>query len=168
MTGPVSRDSPLHLPRPFTGEKEAGFSLIELLAVLAVLALAIGLIAPAISRQMPGLELRAEARKVAHILESAQARAIAKRRPVDVVFDLRGPSVILDGAPALALDTNTSITVTAALGGVLMNGEPSFIFFPDGTTTGGRVALSRRGHRILIDANWLTGNVRTSSESRPL
>ena len=155
------------LPHEGMGSSSAGFSLLELRAVLAVIALSIGLIAPAISTQMPGLQLRAQARKVAHVLQIAQEDAVVKHRAVSVTFDLAAPAVLLDGAPALAIDPKIAIKVTAALGAVTQNGNPSFLFFPDGTTTGGRIALSRRGHRILIDANWLTGNVRTIRPSEP-
>jgi general secretion pathway protein H len=47
-------------------------------------------------------------------------------------------------------------TAEAELSG---EGLGSIRFYPDGSSTGGRVSLEAAGKRRLVDVNWLTGAV---------
>ena len=145
--------------------RKNGFSLLEMLVVLAILALAIGLTAPVVGKQLPKLALRAEAREIAHLLDAARLQAVNDRRAVAVTIDLDDRSLTLPGSRPIGLDAKTAITVTAASGATTADRDPRFVFFPDGTTTGGRIELRRGKTAFSIDANWLTGHVRTYASS---
>jgi len=138
----------------------AGFSLLELMAVLAVIALALALVVPRLPSPSSDMKLKAEARTIHNLLEEAGARAIAERRAVAMTIDLATMKITL-GKEERALDPATAIRVTAALDPDAQMETARFTFFPDGTATGGRIDLERADKKISIEANWLTGHVRT-------
>ena len=83
--------------------RAAGFTLLELVVVLFILALAGALVAPGFSRSFGQLRLRAATRDIAALLRFARARAIASQGVLEVVLDrqtntywLRGPSWIIE------------------------------------------------------------------------
>lgn len=148
----------MNVTRP--NNNPAGFSLIELMAVLAVLALALAMVVPRLPGASSDMKLRAEARTIHDLLEDAGAKALAERRAVALTIDLRAMKLVF-GKEERALDPATDIHVTAALDPAAKSETARFVFFPDGTATGGRIDLERAGRKLSIEANWLNGHVRT-------
>lgn len=130
------------------------------MAVLGVLALALTLTVPRIPSVSNELELRAEARSVHDLLEQAAARAVAQRAPAVVGLGLEPPRIRF-GKEERALSAKTAIRVAAALDRSAAEDEARFVFFPDGTASGGRIDLFRGGKKISVEVSWLTGHVRT-------
>jgi general secretion pathway protein H len=137
-----------------------GFSLLELMAVLAVIALMIAIALPRLPVATTDMKLRAEARSIHDLLEEAASRALSERRPVAVTLDLQAMSISL-GRETKPLDRQTAITITSAEAQDAQAGAASFVFYPDGTASGGRIDLALAGHEISVETNWLTGHVRT-------
>src|SRR5262245_62430439 len=67
---------------------EGGFTLLELLVVLAILGLTVALAVPVFNRVMPGLELKAAARTVAAAMREARGIAVSSNREVAVTIDV--------------------------------------------------------------------------------
>lgn len=142
------------------GPTAAGFSLLELIVVLAILALAAALVAPRIPVASRAIALKAEAHAIQRAMEEAGASALATRRAQSVALDL--VAMKLRGASSeRALDPGIAITATFAQTSRANAQIAHFIFLPDGTTTGGRVTLKRGRQAIAVEANWLTGAVRS-------
>lgn len=143
-----------------TGESRTarGFTLMELLVVLTILGLALILVMPTLNRLLPGLELRTEARDAASVLREARARAIGRNEEVTVVVDLERGALEVGGRPALQLNRRIDAPV---LSEVSHSGRAytEIRFYPDGTSTGGRLtlALGEREEHVVVD--WLTGAV---------
>ena len=68
----------------------AGFTLLELLVVLAIAGMLVALVPAAVSAVVPGTKARTAAYDMASILRDARNLAISQSTPVDVVFDLDG------------------------------------------------------------------------------
>ena len=68
--------------------KRRAFTLIELLVVLAIIAIIVGMGTPAFLHFNAGLRLKATARQVAQLLQTARSQAITQRTTCSVVFDL--------------------------------------------------------------------------------
>jgi general secretion pathway protein H len=126
--------------------RTAGFTLIEMIVVLAVLGLALGLVithGPARSRR---LELDGTARQVAGALRLARSRAIAQERAVAVAFGAGGYR--LDRDPPVAWSADVSPA-----------GDRIISFTPDGGSSGGRIVLHGGEREVAIGVDWLTGRV---------
>jgi prepilin-type N-terminal cleavage/methylation domain-containing protein len=119
-----------------------GYSLMELVVVLAILAVAAALIGPAVGRAADAARARAEAGAVAAFLRAAREHAVTRRQPLEVALDREGHALLLQ-RPARA-------------------GEPTPTLSPGGRGQGEGTVLARRAFsaRVAVDAG-------TMSDSRP-
>jgi general secretion pathway protein H len=88
--------------RPFG--LSGGFSLVELMIVLAIMALVFGMAAPRIAKEMGVLHLRTTAKQVAASLRWARSQALSTGKTYNAIFDGSGQRVIISDY-AGALDT---------------------------------------------------------------
>ena len=144
-----------------TGERHStgGFTLMELLVVLSILGLALVLAMPTLGRLLPGLELRSEAHDFVNVLREARAQAIGRNEEVTVVIDLERGVLEVGGKVALRLSRRISIPVSSGDSSSLALAHPEIRFFPDGTSTGGRLILAQGGREKHVAVDWLTGAV---------
>ena len=151
------------MPNNEDRESQAGFTLIEVLAVLVVLGLAAALLAMRGPQRSPGIDLRTASEEVAGSLRLARTRAIARNRVVGVTFDPAARSVRLDGTAPGVLPPGLQINVTDTLRETTGTHLAAIRFSPDGSSTGGQIELRARGRRVEVAVNWLTGRVTVSS-----
>jgi prepilin-type N-terminal cleavage/methylation domain-containing protein len=136
-----------------------GFTLIELVVTLFVLALGVAVVAPSLARGMDTVRTRAETAGLATFLRTAREQAIRHNRSYEVrvkteegVIELRtGEKLLASRRLALGIrviaDSSTSDTVT---------------FLPQGLSSGARLRVEgpgRRAYLVTVDA--LTGRVAT-------
>ena len=143
--------------------RASGFTLLELMVVMLIALAMLGLAVPRFAAVLPGVELKAAARDTASALRYARTRSIASRTSVAVVFDLESGTYRLEGATVdgrertlgngveLRLVTGRSEVREASVGAIR--------FFPDGSSTGGRVSLWSGERSFDVDVQWLTGRV---------
>ena len=139
-----------------------GFTLIELLVVITLLAILSAILTP-ILVPSPARTLRAAASEVATTLREtrrlAQSRQAHRRFMVDTETERYG----IEGAKAWRqLPDGTQATLTTAQSLLVGQGRGGIDFFPDGSSTGGRVSLSMSGRSVRVDIEWLTGRIRVS------
>lgn len=125
-----------------------GFSLLELLVVLAISAALVAMASAQFSRLSSLVQLKAAAREVAATLRQARSRAIAEQRETTLVLDARARRF-----PEVALEL--VVGQAQALG----EHAGAIRFFPDGSSTGARVRLLAKGRMQVVDVDWLTGRV---------
>lgn len=146
--------------RPSGRRCAGGYTLVELLVVLAILALAIGIAAPRFVRVMPGVALRATAHDIVATLRTARSLAIRRGREVAAEVDLAGRTVAIAGEGDLvAIDRSFGVSLYTATQELVTERSAGIRFYPDGTSTGGRLRLAseHRGYDIRVD--WITGRV---------
>ena len=137
--------------------RERGFTLVELLVVLGILALVLALVPPLLSSGRTAAELSATARAIAAALRETRGLAIGRGRTEAFLVDTGTGTfggATLHRAPAgigLSLFTTSDDAVDATRGFIR--------FFPDGSSTGGGVRLVQGDRRSDVLVDWLSGRV---------
>jgi general secretion pathway protein H len=138
---------------------QAGFTLFEMLVVLALLALSAYLVLPAIGGGDDRLALRSTALQVAALARSTRLKAMADGEDALLIVNLDDRTVARPGAGRpISVPPRTEIAVETARS-ELADPEARIRFLPDGRSTGGTVTLSAGGHQVVVAVDWLTGSV---------
>jgi general secretion pathway protein H len=143
-----------------TSRHQTGFTLVELLMVLTIIALAIAAV-PAVFTGLPSIRLRTAADDMVAILRELHQQAIRRGETTELVLDPaahayriltdrtqhRLPEIVteLGFKPAAALPTSSNISIR---------------FFADGSASGGTVLLKNDERLAVIKVDWLTGRIR--------
>ncbi|MCH9807966.1 MAG: GspH/FimT family pseudopilin [Alphaproteobacteria bacterium] len=139
---------------------EAGFSLIELLAVVVILSIATMSVLSWRGSGSARVSIQAEAARVAVRLREARVMAIRNGRPTLVTVDtgtgrIDGPT----GSVLIGRGGNTAITATTAASEQQSGQRVGIRFFPNGSSSGATLRFSRGRHGAEVRVNWLTGRV---------
>jgi general secretion pathway protein H len=137
-----------------------GFTLIEILVVLAILAMAYTLASPMITSGVSGTELKATARQLAAGLRKARADAVAHRREAVLTVDVdRHQFRLSDDQRVYRLPASVGVKLFTAQSEIVNTSVGAVRFYPDGGSTGGRITVTSHGRQYEVDINWLTGQV---------
>ena len=139
---------------------EAGFSLLEMLVVLAILALMTTFVVPMLSQGSDFLQLQTVSRELTAALRVTRSAAMLRKSETSLMIyvDRRTFQSTVLARRTFASDIEAKLTFASAVRGDAANG--SFNFFPDGSSTGGDITLSLRGRQTKLCVDWLTGEVR--------
>jgi general secretion pathway protein H len=138
----------------------SGFTLIEILVVLALGAVIYALVASIPFGKASAGDLKAAARSVASGLRTAQSTALATRRDALLTIDMESREYIATGENSVhRLPSNIDLKLYTAQTEVTSEHSGSIRFYPDGSSTGGRVTVESGERKYLVDVDWLTGRV---------
>jgi general secretion pathway protein H len=137
-----------------------GFSMIELMLVLTVMALAYTLIPKMAFSGVSGAELKTHVRAVATGLRMTREMAIHSRREAALTLDLESRAFHMPGdAQPHKLNDKLDVQLFTAQSDLVSDKVGSIRFYPDGSSNGGRVSIGSGGRVFEIDVDWLTGHV---------
>ncbi len=143
-----------------TGSAEAGFTLLELVCVIAIVAILAAIVIPALPRGTSRARLEAYAIEAAAMLKADRYAAIRNR--TQIVTEVDAPlRIIRSGATGRVIRVPDDVAFDALLA-ARCNQRPSgptIQFFASGMSCGGTIALTRLGVGYEIRVNWLTGGV---------
>jgi general secretion pathway protein H len=138
--------------------REAGFTLIEIIVVLAVLGFALALIVGYRPPWSSGLGVRGTAAELASGLRLARSEAISRNRPITFKIDLSDHHFQIGTSVVRPLPARLSIALLTVAGE--QRGTTGDIRFnPDGSSTGGRISIADGTQRIAVGVDWLNGRV---------
>jgi general secretion pathway protein H len=137
--------------------RHSGFTLVEVLVVMVIIALVLGLLATSISRSISGAETRVAARKVVAALRYTRTRAILDKSETVFMVDTEARSYQAPDREEVVLPEGVDILLTTARSELTSEVAGGIRFFPDGGSTGGHVDLVVRGREYRVDVAWLTG-----------
>ena len=145
-----------------------GFTLIELIVVLALAGLIMAVTPPLLSKAMPGLQLKSTARQLAAGLRFARGRAVAHRTEAALTLDLEARTATVDGREGtLSIPEDLDVELVSTVGELEDENRGRIRFYPDGSSTGGRITLGYRGNGYDLDVDWLTGRVSIAAVDVP-
>ncbi len=137
-----------------------GFSLLELLLVMAIMALGFVFIAPNFAKTMESVRYRSAIREVASGLRQVRGIALSQSREAVFFMDVEKHIYRIDRlAKTHHLPDFIELTLVTAESELQEPGTGTIRFFPDGSATGGGVVLTWGSRRKQIKVNWLSGRV---------
>lgn len=141
-------------------EATQGFTLLELLVVMAILGLIVSMVPLMMGRGLPGVELKSAARSVAAGLRQTRTEAIFSNQPIRFTIDLDDRRYTVSDADRWQeLPGDFELTLETSRSEMLDETTGSIQFFPDGSASGGRISLSGKGREYHVMVDWLTGQV---------
>lgn len=147
--------------------RQRGFTLVEMLAILAALALVAALSTPLLRPPSDGLVLQRAAREMAAALRATRARAILRNGETDFVIDLARNVYFASDLPETKLPADTTLTLVVAklersAAEAARDARQAVRFYPDGTSSGAEIELKLRRATAAVKVNWLTGQASAS------
>lgn len=144
-----------------------GFTLLELLVVMTIMALVIGVATVSFSGSNPSVKLKAESRQLISNFRYARSRALSESRifSVSIIDDGRGYQVD-PGAESILLPPTMLMSLHSQTQGPELSSD-RISFYPDGSSSGGTITLSvLEGDvdlKIGIAINWITSEISHAS-----
>jgi general secretion pathway protein H len=143
-----------------TARRDAGFTILEVMVVLVIAAMAYVLILGVPMRGTSVYDLKSAARTLASALRQAQTTAMATRRDTLLTLDLESKEFEVPGVAEMRkLPQAIDFKLYTAQSEVTSEKRGSIRFYPDGSSTGGRITVSSGERKFLVDVDWLTGRV---------
>jgi len=140
--------------------REDGFTLLEMVCILAVIVMLAAVLLPNIPRNTSRSRLEAYAVETASLLKADRTAAIRHRVQIATQIDA-GARSLRSGSTGQTLHVADDVVFDAILPN-RCNERPAFStinFFPTGMSCGGTIMLSRLGATYEIRVNWLTGGI---------
>jgi general secretion pathway protein H len=137
-----------------------GFTLLELIVVLFIVVLGFAAIGINLSSGNDSAELKVTARDIVSALRYARGQALISHQETTITLNLvKNSYTVSSRAKVYAIPKAIKVTVVTAQSEINDEGVGNIRFFADGSSTGGRINLSRGNAAWQIDINWLTGKI---------
>src|SRR5262245_47055447 len=147
-------------PRALTTDRRAGFTLIEIVAVMLIIALVASLAVTMTTGTGRG-RLKALALETAALLRRERQGAIMTGQERQVSVDGERRVLVGDGGDVVAIPRDVALDILGI--DALWSGRQAVVrFLPDGASTGAWLKLSRDKAEHEIRVNWYTGGVAIS------
>ena len=140
--------------------KTKGFTLLELMIVLIIVVLGFSVVGVNLSSGNDATLLKAASRDIVTALRFARGEALISHQEMSLTFDLTKNVYIVSRRDKIyAIPKSIGVTLVTAQREIKGKGMASVRFFPDGSSTGGRVTLKKNKSAWQLDINWLTGQI---------
>ena len=128
--------------------------------MIVVIAMAVAVVAPNIGSGNQTASLNATAREIASALRFARGHALTHRKEAVFLVNLEENSYQLtDKKKVFKMTKDIAVILDIAQSQIIDEDHGGIRFFPDGSSTGGRITLELGENKRQIDVNWLTGQV---------
>ena len=135
-----------------------GFSLVEVLAVVALTALLVGIVGTSLYRSLDGVKVRQAGKDLVTALRYTRGQAIVAREEKTLDVNVEERTIQAPGREPVELPDCVEVTLkTAAFD--LERSVGRVRFFPDGSSTGAQITLTAGQRSWLISVGWLTGEI---------
>ena len=141
-----------------------GFTLLETLVVIVIMALIAAVMAPNLV-STANTRLRAAASELVAALRDTRLHALSHREQAVLRVELDPPGYLLPGSKTpRTLDRELNLQLTSAASDIIDRNSGTVRFYPDGSSNGGRISVSNGKLVQHIDVEWLTGRIQVREQ----
>ena len=140
-------------------KQQSGFTLLEIIAVLVIGGIIYALLLGTPFGRAGSGDLKHAARSLASGLRQAQTLAISSRRDAQFTLDLETREFKVADSDVHKVSDKVDLKLFTAQSEVQNERIGSIRFYPDGSSTGGRITVSSGERKYLVDVDWITGRV---------
>jgi general secretion pathway protein H len=146
---------------------ERGFTLVEVVCIIAILAIAAAMIVPHLPRGTSRARLESYAIATAALLKADRNAALRGGTAVATDVDVRA-RLIRSGASDRFVRVPEDVEMDALLAARCSQDRTGRIirFFATGMSCGGVIALSRQSLSYQVRVNWMTGGIEIVAQNR--
>jgi general secretion pathway protein H len=145
---------------------EAGFTLLEMIVVLALLALLMGLVLPGLQRTITRERDRAGLRQLATVLRLARSQAATTQQRVRVFLDLKTERYWLEHSNRNGVLAGMRLEDPRLVWQDFARTRGYIAFYGDGSSSGGKLVLvDSSGRRYNLEVEIITGKVTLKTEN---
>ena len=138
---------------------QRGVVLIDVIAALAIFALAAVVLMPRPYSRIGGPELSGEAVRISGEFRKARVKALTTGDVADVMVDPVNKRIQVNGAYLISIRDGVAINWVTSDQCPIQGGTRTLRFLADGRSCGGVMTLSTSGHAIELRVDWFTGRV---------
>jgi type II secretion system protein H len=142
-----------------------GFTLLELMVVMAILVMMATLFPFALNRALPSRRVATTTERLVSMVREAQSTSLVSGRPVTLQLQGHGLTAVAQGPSSttassdkehsLSFPQSTEVSMTDPDGRALT----ALVVYPDGSSQGGRFEVQDTGHRGTVLVSAVTGRV---------
>lgn len=143
--------------RTFSAGNEDGYTLTELLVVLAVLMLVISLTPPLYRIAVPSARLKSTEVELGSFLRKARSDAERSGQTVELAVSPR--QIVATGKEESVFEVPEHMALSFQPAFPDSASDGSLLFFAEGGSSGGKVVLSAAGDHRGVLIHWLTGHI---------
>jgi general secretion pathway protein H len=144
-----------------------GFTLIEMMVCLAILAVVLTLLPPLLGRTRDNAALAEAARTLAAALRETRDEAITTGRDTSLAIDLASGTFRDGSGKVQSLPPGIRLSLVTTTQERLGERSGAIRFFPDGSSTGGGISLAHDDRRDDVLVDWLTGRITMATGAAP-
>ncbi len=146
--------------------RNRGFSLLELIMVVALIALVVSVTYPSLTKGLVSVHLRTTGRQVLNTLRYAREKAITEQKVMKVWADRSTQKILLtdefgDGAKTISMPKDVKIVGLALSGEEIVEGPLVVRFLSNGSAENAEIILkSDTGGMLRVVTDPITGGAR--------
>lgn len=136
-----------------------GFTMIEMIVVVVMIGIIASVVAFSFTQSLSGARIQAASRDLVAALRYTRGQAIVKGEQKVLTLDLEHNTYQAPGKSSKELPKDMKLRLTTAQQELVSDTSGGIRFFPDGSSTGGNIAVVLGEREWRINVGWLTGEV---------
>jgi general secretion pathway protein H len=136
-----------------------GFTLFEMLAVILLIGIAAAAVSIPVTQGLASARVNAASGELAAALRWTRAQSIVHGQSLALEVDTAAETYRPPGKSDVRLPKDMRVSITSAREDQASATTGRIRFFPDGSSTGGRITLRRGQREWHVNVAWLTGAI---------
>ena len=139
--------------------RSKGFTMIEMIVVIVLIGIVASVVTFSFTRTLAGARIQAASNDLVAGLRYTRGQAIVKGEQKVLLLDLEKNTWLAPGKDERELPKDMVLRLTTAQQELTGDKAGGIRFFPDGSSTGGNIAIVLGEREWRINVGWLTGEI---------